>query len=78
MHSSSTMESTRNDRRMMWLKAVAVFIACLLMIAALVLAAIMLSMIREGNTATSSKPVASKNAVASKHEEGKGAKEYTT
>lgn len=58
------MASTRRDRGLC-------FIACLVAIAALVLAAIMLSMIKAGNTSAPSKPV------VLKHEQGKRALEYT-
>ena len=65
------MASTRGDRGLRFI-AVIVSIACLVVIAALVLAAIMLSMIRAGNTSTSSK------SVVPKHKQGKRALEYTT
>ena len=65
------MASTRGNRGLCFI-AVVVSISCLVVIAALVLAAIMLSMIRAGNTSASSKPV------VSKHGQGKRALEYTT
>ena len=49
------MASTTSDRRLMFFKAFAIFIACLVAIAALVLAAIMISMVRSENAPTSSK-----------------------
>ena len=47
--------STRGDRRLMFFIAFAIFVACLVAIAALVLAAILISMVRSGNTPTASK-----------------------
>ena len=49
------MESTRGDRRLMFFIAFALFVTCLVAIAALVLAAILISMVRSGNTPTASK-----------------------
>ena len=46
------MASTRGDLRLMFFIAIAVFTACLVAIAALVLAAIMISMVRSGNLDT--------------------------
>ena len=43
------MASTRADRRLMFFIAFAVLVACLVAIAALVLAAILISMVRSGN-----------------------------
>ena len=47
------MASITSDRRLMFFKAFAIFIACLVAIAALVLAAIMISMVRSDNAPTS-------------------------
>ena len=44
------MASTRGERRLMFFIAIDIFVACLVAIAALVLAAIMISMVRSGNT----------------------------
>ena len=49
------MASTRGDRRLMFFIAFASFVACLVAIAALVLAAILISMVRSGNAPTVSK-----------------------
>ena len=49
------MASTKSDRRLMIFIAIAISVACLVAIAALVLAAIMISMVRSGNTPTASK-----------------------
>ena len=48
------MVSTRADRRLMFFIAIAIFAACLVAIAALVSAAIMVSMVRSANTPTAS------------------------
>ena len=46
------MASTRDDRRLMFFIAIAILVACLVAIAALVLAAITISMVRSRNTPT--------------------------
>ena len=48
------MASTRGDRLMMFFIAIDIFVACLVLIAALVLAPIMISMVRSDNTPTAS------------------------
>ena len=48
------MASTGGERRLMFFIAIAIFVACLVAIAALVLAAIMISMVRSDNTPTAS------------------------
>ena len=53
-HFCAVMASTRGERRLMFFIAIAIFVACLVGIAALVLAAIMVSMVRSGNTPTAS------------------------
>ena len=48
------MASTTGDRQLMFFITIAIIVACLVAIAALVLAAIMLSKVRPGNTPTTS------------------------
>ena len=49
------MASTKADRRLMFFITFAVLVTCLVAIAALVLAAILISMVKSGNAPTASK-----------------------